>query len=95
MADDKVATVVGLITDPNPQGVVSQWSARHLFKADVPRVASAGAAFITFGTMARSSALPAVAGYEPRLRHSENAEIDDRLVAGNYVAIGDLSLKVL
>ena len=92
--DNKVAAVVGLITDPNPQGVVSQWRARNLFKADLPRVASAGSAFITFGTIVRSSALAAVGGYDPSLRHSEDAELNDRLVAGNYKVIEDPSLKV-
>ena len=72
--DNKVAAVVGLITDPNPQGVVSQWRARNLFKADVPRVASAGAPFITFGTMVRSSALtPACA--IPKMQNSMTASL--------------------
>ena len=92
--DNKVAAVVGLITDPNPQGVVSQWRARNLFKADLPRVASVGAPFITFGTMVRSSALAAVGGYDTSLRHSEDAELNDRLVVGNYEVIEDPSLKV-
>ena len=49
--DPKVAAVVGLITDPKPRGVISRWRARNLFKAGIPRSASKGASFITFGTM--------------------------------------------
>ena len=92
--DNQVAAVVGLITDTNPQGIVSKWRARNLFKADVQRFVSAGAPFITFGTMVRSSAVAAVGGFDPSLRHSEDAELNDRLVAGNYDVIEDPSLKV-
>ena len=92
--DPNVAAVVGLITDPNPRGVVSRWRARNLFKAGLPRRASKGAAFITFGAMVRSSAVAAVGGYDGSLRHSEDADLGNRLAAADFVTIGDPSLKV-
>ena len=90
----KVAAVVGLITDPNPRGVISRWRARNLFKAGIPRNASKGASFITFGAMVRSSAVAAVGGYDPSLRHSEDAELGYRLAAADFETIGDPSLHV-
>jgi glycosyltransferase involved in cell wall biosynthesis len=92
--DPKVAAVVGLITDPNPRGVVSRWRARNLFKAGVPRTASKGASFITFGAMVRSSAVVAVGGYDASLRHSEDAELGSRLEGANFDVVGDPSLQV-
>ena len=92
--DPKVAAVVGLITDPNPRGVVSRWRARNLFKAGIPRSASKGASFITFGTMVRSSAVAAVGGYDSSLRHSEDAELGNRLAAADFETISDPSLQV-
>ena len=92
--DPEVAAVVGLITDPNPRGVVSRWRARNLFKAGIPRSASKGASFITFGTMVRSSAVKAVGGYDSSLRHSEDAELGNRLAAADFETIGDPSLHV-
>lgn len=92
--DRNIAAVVGLITDPNPQGLVSRWRARNLFKAGVPRIASKGASFITFGTMVRSSAVEAVGGYNDNLRHSEDAELGSRLAAAGFDVLGDPSLQV-
>ena len=92
--DPKVAAVVGLITDPNPRGVVSRWRARNLFKAGVPRSASKGAPFITFGAMVRSSAVAAVGGYDSSLRHSEDAELGSRLEGASFDVVGDPSLQV-
>ncbi len=92
--DPRVAAVVGLITDPNPRGVVSRWRARNLFKAGIPRRVSKGAAFITFGTMVRSSAVAAVGGYDASLRHSEDAELGYRLAAADFETIGDPTLQV-
>ena len=92
--DPKAAAVVGLITDPNPRGVVSRWRARNLFRAGVPRRASKGVPFITFGTMVRSSAVAAVGGYDASLRHSEDAELGCRLAAAGVEIIGDPSLHI-
>ena len=92
--DTKVAAVVGLITDPNPRGVISRWRARNLFKAGVPRSASKAAPFITFGAMVRSSAVAAVGNYDASLRHSEDAELGCRLAAAGFEIISDPSLYV-
>ena len=93
--DPKVAAVVGLITDPNPRGVVSRWRARNLFKAGASRSASKGAQLITFGTMVRASAVAAVGGYDLTLRHTEDAELGLRLNGANYDIVGDPRLHVL
>lgn len=92
--DRNVAAVVGLITDPNPQGVVSRWRARNLFKVGEIHFATKGAPLITFGTMVRASSVAAVGGYDPTLRHTEDAELGHRLILANYEVIGDPSLEV-
>ena len=92
--DRSVAAVVGLISDPNPKGVVSRWRARNLFKAEELRVATKGAPLITFGTMVRADSVAAVGGYDPTLRHTEDAELGQRLLLANYEVVGDPSLQV-
>lgn len=92
--DQSVAAVVGLISDPNPQGVVSRWRARNLFKAGELRLATKGAALITFGTMVRANSVAAVGGFDPTLHHTEDTELGQRLLLANYEVIGDPSLQV-
>ena len=91
--DPKVAAVIGLITDPNPRGVVSRWRARNLFKAGVLRSASRSSSFISGGAMVRSNSIKTVGGYDASLRHSEDAELGSRLNAGGFDIVGDPSLQ--
>lgn len=92
--DPGIAAVFGLITDPAPRGVVSRWRARNLFKAEQQHNVSRNAPLITFGTMVRASAVFAVGGYDASLRHTEDAELGQRLLATGHDVVGDPSLKV-
>lgn len=92
--DPKIAAVFGLITDPNPQGPVSRWRARKLFKADVAHHASKGDLLITFGTMVRASLVAEVGGFDARLRHTEDFELGKRLARSSYGVISDPCLPV-
>ncbi len=92
--EPKVAGVFGLITDPNPVGAVCRWRARHLFKADHPHRVTHHAHLITFGTMLRASAVKSVGGFDPSLRHSEDADLGERLLAAGFDVVADPSLKV-
>lgn len=92
--DPKVAAVYGLIQDKCPQGSVSRWRARHLFKSGHPREVLHGAPLITYGTIVRRSAVMAVGNYDPKLRHSEDAELGDRLLAAGYDIVADPSVPV-
>jgi len=92
--DRKVAAVYGRIQDPNPTGVVARWRARHLFKACHTMHVSLRASLITYGTLMRRSAVLEVGNFDPALRHSEDIELGDRLLAKGYHIVFDPSVPV-
>ncbi|MFN9547536.1 MAG: glycosyltransferase [Cyanobacteriota bacterium] len=92
--DPKVAAVYGRIQDVHPKGVVSRWRARHLFKAGQPMHVRHGAPLITYGTLMRRSAVLAVGNFNQQLRHSEDAELGDRLLSAGYDVIFDPTVPV-
>jgi GT2 family glycosyltransferase len=92
--DPKVAAVFGRIQDPQPKGVVARWRARHLFKADHPMTVRHQAPLITYGTIVRRSAVMEVGNFDPALRHSEDAELGERLLAAGYDIVFDPSVPV-
>lgn len=92
--DPKVAAVYGWIQDARPRGAVSRWRARHLFKADHPMSVRHHAPLITYGTIMRRSAVLEVGNFDPNLRHSEDAELGERLLAAGYDIVFDPSVPV-
>jgi GT2 family glycosyltransferase len=94
-ADPKVAGVYGRVRDPAPNGAVSRWRARHLFKAGHPMGLRHHAPLITFGTILRRSAVLQVGGFDSRRRHSEDADLGERLLSGGYDIVFDPSVPVL
>lgn len=89
-----LAAVFGLIKDPRPVGTVARWRARHLFKAGARHTISHRAPLITFGTMIRAAAAAQVGGYLPALRHSEDLDLGQRLLAAGYDVVADPNLSV-
>lgn len=91
-AEPKVAAVCGRIRDPNPRDVAARWRARHLFKQAGGAGVNRRAALATYGAWVRRSALVAVGGYDPSLRHSEDVELGSRLLAAGYEVVFDPEL---
>lgn len=92
--DPNVAAAYGRIEDPNPSGPVSRWRMRHLFKKGQRMDVRCKAPLITYGTIVRRSAVLRVGNYDPRLRHSEDAELGERLLAAGYDIICDPQVPV-
>jgi GT2 family glycosyltransferase len=93
--DPQVAAVYGRIQDRVPRGAAGRWRARHLFKQDHPMQVRHHAPLITYGTLLRRSAVLAVGNFDPALRHSEDAELGERLLAAGYDIIFDPSVPVI
>lgn len=89
-----VAAVSGLIMDPAPLGVMGRWRARHLFKSGDPMEVRHGAPLITFGTMMRRSVVLEVGNFNPQLRHSEDGELGERILAAGHDIIFDPGVPV-
>ena len=90
--DPKVAAVAGCIRDPLPRGALGRWRSRHLFKANhclaVKHNASLGAGGCG---LIRKSAVLDVGNFNPLLRHSEDEELGERLLAAGYDIVFDPS----
>jgi len=93
--DPNVAAVYGRIKDPQPHGAIGRWRARHLFKADLCMTVQHQAPLITFGTLVRKSAVVAVGNFNQELRHTEDGELGDRLIAAGYDIVFDPSASVI
>lgn len=90
--DPKVAAVTGCIRDPLPRGAVGRWRSRHLFKANHCMVVKHNASLGAGGCgILRKSAVLAVGNFNPLLRHSEDAELGERLLAAGYDIVYDPS----
>jgi glycosyltransferase involved in cell wall biosynthesis len=87
--DPTVAAVYGWIQDPHPKGAVSRWRARHLFKAGHPMTISHKSPLITYGTILRRSAVLEMGNFNLGLRHTEDAEMGERLLIAGYDNVFD------
>lgn len=92
--DPGVAAVSGSIADPAPRGTVGRWRARHLFKSGDAIGVRHRAPLITFGAMVRRSAVLEVGNFDPQLRHSEDAELGERLLSAGHDIVFDPSVPV-
>ncbi len=93
--DPRVAAVYGWIQDPLPRGAVSRWRARHLFKAHHCMTVLHKAPLITYGVLLRKSAVLAVGNFNQEMRHTEDADLGERLIAAGFDVVFDPSASVL
>lgn len=97
--DRKDAAVFGRIDQRPGRGVAHRWRGDHLFKLSSPMKQPAGPIegrrFATCGAIVRRSAVLAVGNYDTQLRHSEDADLGQRLAAAGWQVVYDPSLRVL
>lgn len=93
--DPKVAAVYGWIQDPHPKGVVARWRARHLFKAGQPMQIRHYSPLITYGTLMRRSLALEAGNFNQALRHSEDMELGERLLAAGFDIVFDPTTAVV
>jgi GT2 family glycosyltransferase len=77
--DPRVAAAFGRVMDPAPRGASGRWRSRHLLKCEMECSVSKDATFSTWGALMRRSAAIAVGNFDPKCRHTEDAEIGGRL----------------
>ena len=91
-----VAAVFGRVVATAEETVADRWRSRHLFKvAQQPATPRHRAELTTNGTIFRSAAVRAVGGFNPTLRHSEDAELGRRLLAEGFDVISDPRPEVI
>lgn len=94
MKIEGVAAVYGWLRDPNPTTAADRWRARHLFSQDEQIEPKERSDLITWGTLVRKSVVLAVGNYDGNLRHSEDAELGDRLKDAGHRIYTDPALEV-
>ena len=86
--------VYGRIMDARNATVADRWRARHLFKCDLRPEPSRKAPLITTGALLRKSCAEQCGGYNPDLRHSEDADLGARLLAAGFDVVSDPDLRI-
>ena len=94
--DDSVASVFGKITSKTTRGIVNQWRSTHLFKekADYGTGFKKSNLFITYGTIVRKTHILNVGNFNPKLRHSEDEDLGERLIQNGYSLLSNHDLIV-
>ncbi len=93
--DADVVAVVGRLTQRGAAGVVDRWRGRHLFKMDAVQGVQSAGNLSTSGAVVRASAVAAVGGFNPRLRHTEDGDLGRRLLNVGLRVVYDPALEVV
>ncbi|MBF0501976.1 MAG: glycosyltransferase [Candidatus Riflebacteria bacterium] len=85
-----VAAVCGQCRQRPGGNAVTRWQGRHLFKVDFQRMGPDERTKLATGcAVVRRSAVEEVGNFNPLLRHSEDAELGKRLLAGGWKVVVD------
>ena len=85
--DASVAGVFGKIIQASPRNAVERWRGRHLFNMGKTEEIRHYTILATFGAIVRRSAVLGVGNYSSKLRHSEDAELGERLLRAGHNVI--------
>jgi glycosyltransferase involved in cell wall biosynthesis len=92
--DPGVAAVFGRITQPSAANAANRWRGRHLFKIGAAQAVRHGALLATYGAVVRRSAVRHAGGYDASLRHTEDGDLGERLLAAQFDVICDPRLEI-
>jgi glycosyltransferase involved in cell wall biosynthesis len=90
-----VAAVYGRLTQAENGDPVLRWRGRHLFLQDQPGQVRHRAPLSTYGALVRRSAVLAVGNFDAQLRHSEDHDLGERLIAAGWDVISDPHLTIV
>ena len=92
--DPSAAAAFGRVEPSHRENTVERWRSRHLFKTwNIPPLLRR-ASLVTGGALMRKSLCGAAGGYNPALRHTEDADLGQRLLAAGYDVIADPDLRI-
>ncbi|MBG29608.1 MAG: hypothetical protein CMI31_06355 [Opitutae bacterium] len=93
--NNQIASVSGRIVGRKPKTSTDRWRGRHLFKEEVDfPEAGPDIMLITYGTLMKRSAVLEVGNFNASLRHTEDGDLGDRLLAAGHEIWGDPDLAV-
>jgi glycosyltransferase involved in cell wall biosynthesis len=90
----EVAAVFGGIRAGYADSAAERWKHHHLFKADAPGPVRQKTVLSTWGAVVRTASVSQVGGFDAKLRHSEDAELGERLLVAGMQVVQDPGLEV-
>lgn len=94
--DKNACSISGPIKLLKKGSLTARWQARHLFKDyityDDNTVNLSG--LITYGTLMKKSVILKLGNFDPLLRHSEDAEMAERINESKYYSLGHSNLEI-
>jgi glycosyltransferase involved in cell wall biosynthesis len=91
----KVAAVFGPMCQEDNSNAVLRWRGRHLFRTHARQAVNRRASLATWGVLTRKSHILGVGNFDPSLRHTEDADLGERLLAKGYEVVFDPALHTL
>jgi glycosyltransferase involved in cell wall biosynthesis len=89
-----VAAVFGRVTQAGAISIADRWRGRHLFKQHDSTPLRRDASLVTAGVVVRAVAVAAAGGYSRHLRHSEDADLGQRLLDAGHDVVFDPALQI-
>jgi GT2 family glycosyltransferase len=90
--DSRVAAVCARVVPSAPKTLADRWRARHLFLSEIPTKMNRRANLATTCAILRRSAVISIGNFNTKLRHTEDGDLGERLLAQSYEVIFDPSL---
>ncbi|MDX1953698.1 MAG: glycosyltransferase [Verrucomicrobiota bacterium] len=88
------AAVFGRIRQMPGGNFIQRWRGRHLFQEEIAASLEKKALLSTWGCVLRREAALKVGNFNPNLRHSEDADLGERLLKQGYEVVFDPRLNV-
>ena len=92
--DANLVAAYGRIQDSHPKGPVGRWRSRHLFKSGISISISHNSPLITYGSIIKRVPALQLGNFNSSLRHSEDAELGQRILAAAYDIVSDPTVPV-
>ncbi len=90
-----IAAVYGRITQAAARTAAERWRGRHLYRLSQSAAVRHHARLSTYGALVRARAVRQVGGYNPRLRHTEDGDLGERLLAAQWDVVYDPRLEAV
>jgi GT2 family glycosyltransferase len=95
MDSPKVAAVFGRVVRNHQSSAVERWESRHIFKENSPGVTNNRASLATGGVLMRRSSILQAGNFKDSLRHSEDIDLGNRLLAAGFKVVFDPTLRIM
>ncbi len=91
---ENVAAAYGRMRQTDNSTAAMRWRGRHLFKSETELAVNMDDSLTTSAVALNRSMILGVGNFDPKLRHSEDIDLGDRLRAAGYYVVFDPALEI-